>query len=701
MGDCSTNCNPCGPSYDAINQLATQTKSYARQALSAVTTVEEFQSLYLGAKATAPTTDNEGNPLQVGALYFNTTDGEMYVWAGSAWEFFGQSGFYLGPKASNPTTDNEGNPLVAGLLYFNTVSNMVRVYNGISWQNVSFDETTPFIATGTTTPRNLVTRFADVVNVKDFGAVGDYYLSDGSINPNPTDDTVAFQNFVNKLNSQLGGGIGYVPAGGYLVSAGTIVLTRHGSGIFGAGRGNAANINPNFSPTTLVFKGEGSGIRVIGQSVKLVDFGITSDSTRGNFSTGFKINSPGIRVEPEDIVPNSNGGGRADRCYMNMLRITNQPGDGILLVGSTIYHDISNIDIYTNRGFGIRFDDGSWTGITRTNKSYHGFGTIHSCRIGYNYGQPIAIANPTVFSQTFMGLRHRIYNVDMFGNTGDTSICYGPAPDGNYYSMWMFCENTEIVNCGIPGDHYDFSTQTGYSETRGGLYIGGRDNYVTNCRINRTLQPIYFFKNPSQESSGLKVKTPRMLNNPGTLHTNLVEIQNIDCTGVDVEIERYDFIVNPTNPRIGQLSPQNKSVFRNTLLNTKGTFDSGGLLALENNKAVKIELDQASSSVSVFGMMQIACSTIDSGGGIFQFRVGGSVGGGQTGKMAGNANTIIYGPTGTGALNGTTGSAGSINISCDDTSIYIENRRGFLIGFNIFLSATNTYTSVKSITYLP
>ena len=202
MGDCSTNCNPCGPSYDAINQLAVQTKSYARQALSAVTTVEEFQSLYLGAKATAPTTDNEGNPLQVGAIYFNTTDGEMYVWAGSAWEFFGQSGFYLGPKASDPTTDNEGNPLVAGLLYFNTASSTMRVYNGVFWQDVSFDENTPFVATGTTTPRNLANRMADVVNVKDFGAVGD----------GVTDDTAAIQAAVN-ITTEV-----FFPSGTYIVS---------------------------------------------------------------------------------------------------------------------------------------------------------------------------------------------------------------------------------------------------------------------------------------------------------------------------------------------------------------------------------------------------------------------------------------------------------------------------------------------------
>ena len=220
MGDCSTNCNPCGPSYDAINQLAVQTKSYARQALSAVTTVEEFQSLYLGAKATAPTTDNEGNPLQVGALYFNTTDGEMYVWAGSAWELFGQAGYYLGAKASDPTTDNEGNPLVAGLLYFNTTSNVMRVYNGTFWQNVAFDESTPFLATGTTEPRNLVTRMADVVNVKDFGAVGDGVADD-------TAAIIAAINYAQKNATDLNvyRPTVFFPAGDYAVT--TITLNSY------------------------------------------------------------------------------------------------------------------------------------------------------------------------------------------------------------------------------------------------------------------------------------------------------------------------------------------------------------------------------------------------------------------------------------------------------------------------------------------
>ena len=41
--------------------------------------------------------------------------------------------FYLGPKASDPVTDNEGEPLITGQLYFNTTLGQMLVYNGTSF----------------------------------------------------------------------------------------------------------------------------------------------------------------------------------------------------------------------------------------------------------------------------------------------------------------------------------------------------------------------------------------------------------------------------------------------------------------------------------------------------------------------------------------------------------------------------------------
>ena len=44
---------------------------------------------------------------------------------------------YLGSKSSDPTTDNDGDPLAAGMLYYNTTSSIMRIYSGSAWENVA------------------------------------------------------------------------------------------------------------------------------------------------------------------------------------------------------------------------------------------------------------------------------------------------------------------------------------------------------------------------------------------------------------------------------------------------------------------------------------------------------------------------------------------------------------------------------------
>lgn len=78
----NSKCNPCGPSADAMNEIANKSAYYARIAQYAS---NEFNTIYLGAKATAPTLDNDGNALIVGALYFNTVTDIMYSWDGTVW----------------------------------------------------------------------------------------------------------------------------------------------------------------------------------------------------------------------------------------------------------------------------------------------------------------------------------------------------------------------------------------------------------------------------------------------------------------------------------------------------------------------------------------------------------------------------------------------------------------------------------------
>lgn len=43
------------------------------------------QQIFLGEKATDPTVDNQGNPLVVGVMYYNSTTGTLRIWTGTEW----------------------------------------------------------------------------------------------------------------------------------------------------------------------------------------------------------------------------------------------------------------------------------------------------------------------------------------------------------------------------------------------------------------------------------------------------------------------------------------------------------------------------------------------------------------------------------------------------------------------------------------
>lgn len=57
---------------------------------------------------------------------------------------------YLGAQASDPSVDNEGDPVTAGDWYFNTTSNISRIYDGSAWANVTVSAATVVAKTGNT-----------------------------------------------------------------------------------------------------------------------------------------------------------------------------------------------------------------------------------------------------------------------------------------------------------------------------------------------------------------------------------------------------------------------------------------------------------------------------------------------------------------------------------------------------------------------
>jgi hypothetical protein len=65
--------------------VAADAAAAAASAAAAAASYDSFDDRYLGAKASAPSVDNDGNALVTGALYFNSVTSVMQVWSGSAW----------------------------------------------------------------------------------------------------------------------------------------------------------------------------------------------------------------------------------------------------------------------------------------------------------------------------------------------------------------------------------------------------------------------------------------------------------------------------------------------------------------------------------------------------------------------------------------------------------------------------------------
>lgn len=93
-----------------------------------------------------------------------------------------------------------------------------QVLNGLTFAG-NTTGATMVVADKTTTPRSISDRFADIINIKDFGAKGD----------GVTDDTEAWEHWQAALER---GGVGYIPSGQYRVNG---IIRSIVQGCFGNG----------------------------------------------------------------------------------------------------------------------------------------------------------------------------------------------------------------------------------------------------------------------------------------------------------------------------------------------------------------------------------------------------------------------------------------------------------------------------------
>lgn len=263
-------------SASAASTSATNASNFADDAAdyatAAASALDEFTDLYLGAKTTNPSLDNDGNALQTGALYFNTVANEFRVYTGIEWQvitvgavgdsvitqrFSGDGSTVAFTLSTEPFSENstfvyingayqqKNTYSVSGLtLTFseappsgtdnievltitmvdidNITASIINIndaggYYASSKVEGALQEAATFTQSGTgAVLRTKIDKLKETVSVKDFGAIGD----------GVTDDTAAIQAALN-----IGGDI-YVPSGTYIVDYLTtpVSVSVHGEG---------------------------------------------------------------------------------------------------------------------------------------------------------------------------------------------------------------------------------------------------------------------------------------------------------------------------------------------------------------------------------------------------------------------------------------------------------------------------------------
>ena len=147
IGDTLTDTDHFALLVDAVSAAT----SAAASAASATTSGNSATASANSATASANSATTSGNSATASANSATASANSATAAAASADAF---DDIYLGSKSSDPSTDNDGDALAAGMLYFNTSTDLLRVYTGSAWQNAAVDTTGFITLSGTQTLTN-------------------------------------------------------------------------------------------------------------------------------------------------------------------------------------------------------------------------------------------------------------------------------------------------------------------------------------------------------------------------------------------------------------------------------------------------------------------------------------------------------------------------------------------------------------------
>jgi len=329
-------------------------------------------------------------------------------------------------------------------------------------------------STGGNTSRLLQDHFADVINVRDFGA---HSITESGYS---TFDSTSF--IQAAINSASGGkGVVYIPDGVYRLTSG-LTIPDDGITIYGDGFGRSLSVSENIG-TRLLADFTGGWV-------------ITADDKSCFVMRDIEIyGSDTVRWTSSGSVNGTVGAIYIRNCVQTLLervQVYQEPGIGVYLSKECPSTKLTQVTVEYCKGHAYYVDDGAIN--STSGYAECGIITFDTCRAGRTDCCALFAGDANNESGANLAA-YRLYllNCEFFFCGGNTTL----SPYANHVIQLQYADNISIVGCAVSGPQGQLggtNTTQGTLASGGtaalvkGIYVKGKNNVLINNRFIRPYQ---------------------------------------------------------------------------------------------------------------------------------------------------------------------------------------------------------------------